>query len=122
MSVGRWAALEAARRRLLDLLTALDAGPAKELGAGRIPAALDACKRDFDALQALGAPSGPSGEERRWQAELAALLRLNAVCIGRVESEVESLAQALSDARQQRSGLDSLRITVEPGGSCDVSG
>jgi hypothetical protein len=107
---------------LLDLLAALDAGPAKE-GAGRIPAALAACKRDFDALQALGVPSVQAGEEqRRWRTELDALLRLNAVCIGRVESEAESLVRALSDARRQRGGLDGLRSAVEPGGSCDVSG
>jgi hypothetical protein len=122
--VGPWSALEAARRRLLEVLSALDAGPAQEVGAGRLATALAACKHEFAALQALGAPADVHGDDdrRRWHSELEALLRLNAVCIGRVESEVESLAQALSVTRQQRGGLECLRSQVPPGGACDVSG
>jgi hypothetical protein len=122
--VDPFAALAAARRRLLDLLAELDAGPAREVGAGRIAVALAACKRDFAALQALGTPEmAREGEPaRRWQRELEELLRLNSVCIGRVESEVESLAQALDATRRQRGDLDGLRNAAETGGACDVAG
>ena len=111
----------AVRRRLLDLLGALDAGSAQ---SATLAAALAACQQDFAALQALGTPADASDAagQRRWRAELESLMRLNAVCIGRVEAEVEALAQALLAARQQRDGLEHLRTPAQPGGACDVSG
>ena len=119
-------ALESVQCRLKAVLAALDgAGSVHTAGAKSIGAALDLCRRDFDALRALGPYKGTDAadieEAQRWRTDLEATLRLNAVCIGRVETEVESLTQSLVDARKERRRLAGLRPSPESGGSCDVS-
>ena len=117
----RTEALDDLQRQLEDLLRLLDGPWTPRDDASRLERALESCRRRFEALQNTPAASQGSPLERTHRARLEQVLRLNAVCLGRLESEADLMGRAIAATRDQSRRLPALRTQPEPGGSCDVS-
>jgi hypothetical protein len=115
--------LDELHRRLEDLLRLLDGPWGPRDDASRLERALESCRRRFAALQSAPAESAPAGSalERAHRARLEQVLRLNAVCLGRLESEADLMGRAIAATRDHARRLPALRSRPESGASCDVS-
>jgi hypothetical protein len=107
--------LAAIRTRLRELLGLLDDDGAD---AASLERALGECARTFEALRAT--PNDAAGAAH--EDELEQTLRLNTVVLSRVQTEIESLARGIRQAKQARRHVDSRGTAGVTGTSCDISG
>jgi len=116
-------ALDELQRQLEDLLRLLDGPWSPGDDASRLERALESCRRRFESLQSSPAEPSPAGSplERTHRARLEQVLRLNAVCLGRLESEADLMGRAIAATRDHARRLPALRSQPESGASCDVS-
>jgi len=116
-------ALDDLQRQLEDLLRLLDGPWSSGDDASSLERALEACRLRFEALKSAADEAAPADSplERAHRARLSQVLRLNAVCLGRLETEADVMGRAIAATRAHSRRLPALHPQPESGGSCDVS-